>query len=84
MQYAAQTDGNERDLFQRLENTRDATSSSSVQVDEEMSPGALTWHLCPSHAKEMAQDRTAGGFPWSGQRSETARAVDFSVASSDD
>jgi len=21
----------------------------------------LTWHLCPSHAKEMAQDHTARG-----------------------
>jgi hypothetical protein len=38
MQYAVQIDGIWRDLFQSLEKTKDALSSSSVQVDGEMLP----------------------------------------------
>jgi hypothetical protein len=38
MQYAVQIDGIWRDLFQKLEKTRDAMSLSSVQVNGEMSP----------------------------------------------
>jgi hypothetical protein len=38
MQYAIQIAGIWRDLFQSLEKTRDAMSSSSVQADGEMSP----------------------------------------------
>src|SRR5262249_12584695 len=46
MQYAVQIDGIWCDLFQSLEKTRDATSSSSVQVDGEMSPEFARLDTC--------------------------------------
>src|SRR5215831_5186303 len=57
-------------LFQSLEKTRDAMSSSNSN----WALRCLLSSLVPSDDNEIARDRTARVFPWSGQRSETGRA----------
>ena len=52
MQYAIQIEGIWHDLIQNLEKTRDAVSSSSVQVDAEMSPEFSRLGTCDSHMQK--------------------------------
>jgi len=69
MQYAVQIDGIWRDLLQNLEKTRDAMSSSSVQVDGEMSPEFARLDTCDRHmTRKWRGTALLGGVPCSGQR----------------
>ena len=63
-----------RDWLQSVEKTRDATSSSSVEVGGEMSNEFAGLDTCDSHmTKKWREDRAAPGVPCSGQTGNAGR-----------
>jgi hypothetical protein len=66
MQYEVQIGGIWRDLFQILEKTRDAMSSSSAQANGEMSP-EFARPGSDSHMTKNWRGTVPGGKPCSGQ-----------------